>query len=119
MAIMKGSASLLEFSNRSKRLDLLKSRQTKGISLEQIAESTKISIRFLRAIEDEEYDKLPGGIFNTSYLRQYAAAVGIDEGKLLAHYNSKAVPESVDVGANERGRSSIFRWLRASAAPGR
>ena len=116
---MKGSASLLEFSNRSKRLDLIKSRQNKGISLEQIAESTKISIRFLRAIEDEDYEKLPGGIFNTSYLRQYAAAIGVDEGKLLAHYNAMTNSEEMVEAAEPRSLSSLFRWLRTSAAPGR
>ena len=73
-------------------LDLATRRREKGISLEQIAEVTKISIRFLRAIEDEEFEKLPGGIFNTSYLRQYAAATGLEEGKLLAYYDRRMNP---------------------------
>lgn len=71
-------------------LDLRSSRQKKGITLEEIAEGTKISIRFLRAIEAEEYEKLPGGIFTTSYLRQYAVAIGLEEGLLLGYYRSKA-----------------------------
>src|SRR3982074_2086278 len=70
-------------------LDLSRFRNSAGISLEQIASGTKISLRFLRAIEAEEFDQLPGGIFNTSYLRQYAAAIGYDEADLLAHYELK------------------------------
>jgi cytoskeletal protein RodZ len=57
-----------------------------GVTLEQIAESTKISMRFLRAIEAEEYNTLPGGIFARSYIRQYAAAIGFDEEELVARY---------------------------------
>jgi cytoskeletal protein RodZ len=119
MAINKVSAPRLEFSNRTKRLDLSKSRQNKGISLEQIAESTKISIRFLRAIEDEEFDKLPGGIFSTSYLRQYAAAAGFDESRLLAHFRAKSGRDEEAERRTEPTRSSLFRWLRTPAAAGR
>jgi cytoskeletal protein RodZ len=57
-----------------------------GVTLDQIEKSTKISMRFLRAIESEEYSILPGGIFARSYIRQYAAAIGFDEEELLARY---------------------------------
>ena len=61
-------------------------RRKKGLSLEQIAEQTKIAIRSLRAIEDGDFKKLPGGIYNTSYIRQYARAIDFDEQELLALY---------------------------------
>jgi cytoskeletal protein RodZ len=48
-------------------------RETQGISLEQIASDTKISVRSLRAIEEGEFKKLPGGIYNTSYIRNMPA----------------------------------------------
>ncbi len=70
------------------RLDLPALRQRKGISLREIADTTKISMRFLVAIEDGDFEKLPGGIYNTSYLRQYARLIGYEEGKLLAYYRS-------------------------------
>ena len=63
-------------------------RRRRGVSLEEIAESTKISTRFLRAIECEEFDKLPGGVFNTNYIRQYASAVGLPETKVLEQYRA-------------------------------
>ncbi len=69
--------------------DLCLRREQAGVSLEQIADTTKISIRFLRAIEARDYDQLPGGIFTVSYLRQYAAAIGMEETELLAHYRAK------------------------------
>lgn len=94
-------------------------RKRNGITLEQIADSTKISIRFLRAIEDEEFDKLPGGIFNTSYLRQYAAAAGFDEHELLAHYERRMAPPPSNGTESKRERSFLDRWLRVPAPASR
>src|SRR5512146_271057 len=67
-------------------LGLATIRRNRGISLEQIAESTKISVRSLEAIERGEFAKLPGGIYNTSYIRQYARAIDYDESVILAVY---------------------------------
>jgi cytoskeletal protein RodZ len=67
-------------------LKLEEVRKRRGVSLEQISDRTKISTRFLRAIETEEFEKLPGGVFNTSYIRQYASAIGFAEDRLLGQY---------------------------------
>jgi cytoskeleton protein RodZ len=61
-------------------------RQTKGISLEQIADLTKLRVSILKAIEDGDFDALPGGIYNISYIRQYARAIDADESRLLQLY---------------------------------
>ena len=61
-------------------------RQTKGISLEQIAGLTKLRISTLKAIEDGDFDALPGGIYNISYIRQYARAIDADESYLIKLY---------------------------------
>lgn len=63
--------------------DLAVLRKAAGLSLDQIAESTKISVRFLSAIEDGRLEELPGGLFARSYIRQYAAAIGCDAAPLL------------------------------------
>jgi len=68
-------------------LGLATIRHNRGLSLEQISQSTKISKRSLQAIEEGEFKKLPGGIYNTSYIRQYARAIEFDESELLAYYN--------------------------------
>lgn len=63
-------------------------RKTKGISLEEIAHHTKLRVSTLKAIEDGNFDDLPGGVYNISYLRQYARAIGADEGSLVQIYRS-------------------------------
>jgi len=62
-------------------------RQRKGITLDAIAASTKLSVRLLDAIESGDFGKLPGGIYDTNYIRQYARAIAFDEAVLLAHYH--------------------------------
>jgi cytoskeletal protein RodZ len=61
-------------------------RETKGISLEQIADLTKLRVSTLKAIEDGDFDALPGGIYNISYIRQYARAIDADESRLIQLY---------------------------------
>ena len=73
-------------------LGLATIRRNRGISLQQIAESTKISVRSLEAIERGEFRKLPGGIYNTSYIRQYARAIDYDESAILAVYHREMTP---------------------------
>lgn len=68
-------------------LGLATIRRNRGISLKQIAESTKIGVRSLEAIERGEFRKLPGGIYTTSYIRQYAQAIDFDEAAILAVYH--------------------------------
>lgn len=50
-------------------------RRNRGVSLDQIAQATKIRVYYLNAIEQGRFDKLPGGIYSRSYIRQYAAAI--------------------------------------------
>src|SRR5579862_8125779 len=63
-----------------------KARESKGISLDRIAAETRISTRFLLAIENEEFNLLPGGIFNRGFVRTYAAKVGLDPDQSVADY---------------------------------
>src|SRR5579859_3868922 len=98
-------------------LDLSRFRKKVGVTLEQIADRTKISLRFLRAIEAEEFAKLPGGIFSTSYLRQYAAQIGYDETELLTQFDRKMNPQPLNKGPDRENGSRKFldRWLRVPA----
>ena len=68
-------------------LQLSAIRRNRGISLEQISETTKISVRFLTAVENCDFARLPGGIYNTSYIRQYARAIDYDESQILELYH--------------------------------
>jgi cytoskeleton protein RodZ len=80
----------------SDTLGLRNWRQRKGISLETIAASTKLSVRQLEAIESGEFRKLPGGIYNTSYIRQYARAIDFDEAEMLAWYHDSQKSEAAN-----------------------
>lgn len=61
-------------------------RERRGVTLDEIALGTKISTRFLRAIEDEHFEQLPGGIFNKGFIRAYARHLGMDEEQIVADY---------------------------------
>lgn len=65
---------------------LRKQREQRGITLEAICGVTKISVRMLRAIEEEKFDQLPGGVFNKGFVRAYARQVGLDEEEALSDY---------------------------------
>ena len=93
-------------------LRLEERRRERGVSLEQIANSTKISTRFLRAIESEEFDKLPGGVFNVNYIRQYASAIGFPEEKVLSHYGAfEAARTAGDADVVPVQGPSPLRWI--------
>lgn len=61
-------------------------REKRAITLEQISLSTKIGTRMLQALEDENFNQLPGGIFNKGFVRAYARHVGLDEDQAVADY---------------------------------
>jgi cytoskeletal protein RodZ len=65
---------------------LRKQREQQGITLDAISGTTKISTRMLRALEDEHFDQLPGGVFNKGFVRAYARQVGLDEQEAVADY---------------------------------
>ena len=75
--------SMGSFAERMRR-----EREMRGISLEEISEATKITSRCLQALEEEKFDKLPGGIFNKGFVRSYAAFIGIDEDQAVADFVS-------------------------------
>jgi cytoskeletal protein RodZ len=61
-------------------------RQELGIPLRQISDQTRISVRYLEAIESNDYKRLPGGIFNRSFVRAYAKCIGFDEKEAVESY---------------------------------
>jgi cytoskeletal protein RodZ len=91
-------------------LGLAAIRRNRGISLEQIAASTKISVRLLDAIERGDYRKLPGGIYNTNYIRQYAREIDYDESALLEFYHRQIARDAAPAApSNGKGVFTGFR----------
>ena len=67
-------------------LRLKQEREKKSVTLDDISLTTKISTRMLRALEEERFDQLPGGIFNKGFIRAYARCLGMDEEQAIADY---------------------------------
>jgi cytoskeletal protein RodZ len=61
-------------------------REERGIPLREISDQTRISIHYLEAIETDDYKRLPGGIFNRSFVKAYARYVGYDEKDAVEAY---------------------------------
>jgi cytoskeleton protein RodZ len=79
--ITQGNAIMGSFGEKMQR-----EREMRSITLDEISESTKISARMLRALEEEEFEKLPGGIFNKGFVRAYARYLGLNEEQAVADY---------------------------------
>jgi len=93
-------------------LGLTTIRENRGVTLQQISASTKISVRCLEAIEPGDFRKLPGGIYDTSYIRQYAKAIDYDESTLLEFYRrqmSGGFANSPETAPTRKGALSEFR----------
>jgi cytoskeleton protein RodZ len=61
-------------------------REMRGVSLREIAETTKISLRFLQALEEDRVEVLPGGLFPRAFVKQYAQFLGLDADKLAGEF---------------------------------
>ena len=77
----EGKARAGSFGERLRR-----EREMRGVSLDDIADATKIGTRLLRALEDEHFELLPGGIFNKGFVRAYAKYLGLNEEAAVADY---------------------------------
>jgi cytoskeletal protein RodZ len=101
-------------------LELASRRKRNAISLEQISQATKIGIRSLQAIEAGEFQKLPGGVYSTSYIRQYARAIDFDESLILELYYSvmgiKPEPEKILDRSGQASGNFVSRFLRHTSA---
>src|SRR5487761_193807 len=65
---------------------LKREREMRGVTLDEISAATRIATRFLRAIESEEWEHLPGGVFNRGFVRAVARYLGLDEESVVAEY---------------------------------
>ena len=66
---------------------LKRERELREVSLEEITTATRIGPHFLEALENEDWSKLPGGVFNRGFVRSIARYLGLDEEAFLAEYD--------------------------------
>ncbi|HEX2060541.1 MAG TPA: helix-turn-helix domain-containing protein, partial [Thermoanaerobaculia bacterium] len=70
--------------------ELRREREIRGISLKEIADATKISKRFLEAIERNDHTTLPAPVFTRGFVREYARYVGLNAEEMVNRYNFAA-----------------------------
>lgn len=71
--------------------ELRREREIRGISLKEIADATKISKRFLEAIERNDHKTLPAPVFTRGFVREYARYLGLNSEEMVNRYNFAAV----------------------------
>ena len=90
--------------------ELKRERELRGISLKEIADTTKINLRFLRALEEDRFDMLPEQFFIRGIIRTYASYLGLDEQSVLNTFiESKQTEETPDV--SEKKISRFFALM--------
>jgi len=90
---------------------LRRERDVRGMSLDEIADRTRIAVRHLERIEEGCFHELPGEVFVKGYLRSYARAVGLSPEEVLGRYANEqraeyvqTMPVSMSTVPEERGR---------------
>ena len=66
--------------------ELKRERELREITLREVSESTKISLRYLEALEQNAFENLPGGVFNRGFVRAYSKFIGVDPESMVDAY---------------------------------
>ncbi|HHX77230.1 MAG TPA: helix-turn-helix domain-containing protein, partial [Firmicutes bacterium] len=105
---------------------LREAREARGLSLREISETTKIQIRYLKALEENNFSVFPGEVYARGAIRNYAEAVGLDSAELLAMHRELSKEEDTVETAKETasvpgkeaaaGISNKNKWIKVLAA---
>lgn len=92
---------------------LRRQREVREISLREIADDTKISLRYLEAFEQDRFDALPATVFAKGFLRQYAQYVGLDPDEVINHFLSaqQALEPEDEEPEPEPAKRPVSGWL--------
>jgi len=93
---------------------LKREREMRGVGLEEISAATRISTRFLAALENERWHELPGGVFNRGFIRAVARYLGLDEEAMIAEYalvTHDAPKVAVWADSPARARAPMLAWI--------
>ncbi|MBI5198725.1 MAG: helix-turn-helix domain-containing protein [Nitrospirae bacterium] len=100
---------------------LRRQRELKGLSLRDISDKTRIGISYLRYIEENQFDRIPGEIFLKGFLRLYAKALGLQEKEILERYNllyeKKDQEEEIEQEVKKERYYRFVSWLRHRKLP--
>ncbi len=94
-------------------------REKRNITLRELSDQTRIARRYLEAIEQDNHKELPGGIFNRSFIKAYAKAVGFSEAEAVKAYTKVAREhgEEPDELPTSRQHSRIYMDGDTSRSP--
>jgi cytoskeletal protein RodZ len=96
---------------------LKREREVREVSPNEVVVATRISLRFLEALENEDWDKLPGGVFNRGFVRAIARYLGLDEEHLLAEYDLARGDQSAESPSSPENRiPQPSKWIAAAFA---
>ena len=90
----------------------------RGVSLEEVSAATRISTRFLEAMEKDQWERLPGGVFNRGFIRSIARYLGLDEDGLVAEYSLDRQSNGNSHTAVERPAKLQRNWQPFAVAVG-
>jgi cytoskeleton protein RodZ len=93
---------------------LKRERELREVTLKEITAATRISQRFLDAMEEEDWEKLPGGVFNRGFVRSVARYLGLDEEALLAEYDLAHGAQLPAADHSENRIPSPPKWIPAA-----
>lgn len=85
--------------------ELRRERELREISLREISEATKISLRYLDALERNDFRHLPGGVFNKGFVRAYSQFIGVDPEVMVNAYLLELKSQEAKPGAGKEGAS--------------
>src|SRR5882724_9720048 len=95
---------------------LKRERELREVSMEELTKATRISARFVQALENEDWAKLPGGVFGHGFVRTIARYLGLNEEALLGEYDSARAEHSPAPPLKPEERiPSPPKWLPAAA----
>jgi len=82
-----------------------KTRESKNFSLEEVSKATKIHIKVLKALEEEEFDSLPGALYTKGFIKKYCEFLGLESAGILNQYTilvPQVPPQILNIASKEK-----------------
>jgi len=95
---------------------LKRERELREVTLDEVSSATRIAARFLEALENENWDRLPGGVFGRGFVRSIARYLGLNEEDLLSEYDlARGDNAGVALAKPEERIPSPPKWIPVTA----
>lgn len=95
---------------------LREARLRQGLDFPEVEQATKIRGKYLRALEDEQFDILPGQTYVKGFLRTYSEYLGLDGQLYVDEYNSRYIPGDEETPLRAQNKSTVGRNPRVESS---